>query len=382
MRKMKLISFLLTLCLLLTACTQTGAPAESTRQQAGILEEGAITLSNVTPAPNETVSLLGDYAEAFLEDYYFGIGLDTAAKNNEIYLKTGPTYRYVTFSWECDIESTGYTLTYSMDPDLSDARTLETNTQTVRVPGLYVNTTYYWQVTVNTADGAEYSPVYTFQTADTPRTFYLDGVVNTRDLGGYLTEDGKHRVVQGMIYRGANLDGITGEGMKQATEIFGVKTDLDLRSSGSDNMLYTDKSPILMGQVQYINIPGVSYSSCLPISVTMRNELEVFTNPDNYPIYFHCAAGRDRAGTLAFLLNALLGVPEEKLLADYELTYLSSMAYAAGDMRGHNNMVNFLYNFQMLEGETTQEKAQTYWKNIGLTQQQLDTFYSIMLEDA
>lgn len=381
MVKKQLFSLLLVLFLLLTACAQTGAPGESNQQQVEILEEGTISLSNVTPAPNETVSLLGKYAEAFLEDYYFGIGPDTVAKNNEIYLKFGPTYRYVTFSWECDIESTGYILTYSRNPDLSDARTLETNTQTVRVPGLYVNTTYYWQVTVNTADGSEYSPVYFFQTADTTRTFYLDGVANTRDLGGYLTEDGKHRVVQGMIYRGANLDGITGDGMKQAIDIFGVKTDLDLRSSAADKMLYTDKSPILMGQVQYINIPGVSYSSCLPISGTMRKELEVFTNPDNYPIYFHCSAGRDRAGTLAFLLNALLGVPEEKLLADYELTYLSNKTYPAGDMRGHNNMMAFLENFHRLEGETTQEKAQTYWKNIGLTQEQLDTFYSIMLEE-
>ena len=37
-------------------------------------------------------------------------------------------------------------------------------------------------------------------------------------------------------------------------------------------------------------------------------------------VYFHCAEGADRTGTLAFLIEALLGVSESDLSKDYELT--------------------------------------------------------------
>jgi protein tyrosine/serine phosphatase len=43
----------------------------------------------------------------------------------------------------------------------------------------------------------------------------------------------------------------------------------------------------------------------------------VLADESNYPIFFHCAIGTDRTGTLAYLINGLLGVPEEDLYYDY-----------------------------------------------------------------
>ena len=383
MRKMQLFSLLLAACLLLVACVQTEAPPETTQPVLGHRIDETVLISNISPASGETVSLIGEYAAIFLEDYHFGKGPETVSKQNTVSLRKGPLYNDLTFSWECTGDYTGFTLAYATNKNFSDALTVETEEPTATLSNAFVGKTYFWQVVTHTTAGDNYSPVYSFQTALTRRIIYLEGVSNTRDIGGGYTEDGKHRIKQGLIYRGGNLDQITGQGMKKAVEIYKIKTDLDLRSKGSetDNMLYTDRSPVLYDEIQYINIPGVSYSSALPASSAMRSELEVFTKPENYPIYFHCLAGRDRGGTLAFLLGALLGIPEEELLADYELTYLTDKAYAAGDMRGHNNMIAFLDGFRKLEGETTQQKAQTYWKNIGLTQEQLDTFYSIMLEE-
>ena len=45
--------------------------------------------------------------------------------------------------------------------------------------------------------------------------------------------------------------------------------------------------------------------------------MRVFTNPDNYPVMFHCAVGRDRTGTLAMLLQALCGASKEYIIHDY-----------------------------------------------------------------
>jgi len=38
-------------------------------------------------------------------------------------------------------------------------------------------------------------------------------------------------------------------------------------------------------------------------------------------VCFHCAGGADRTGSLAFLIEALLGVSESDMSKDYELAY-------------------------------------------------------------
>lgn len=286
----------------------------------------------------------------------------------------------VTFAWECTAPNTGYTLAYATDPAFSDARTVQIDTPEYKAEGLFVASDYYWQVVTHTHQGDNYSPVFRFSTADTPRIIAFPNVVNVRDIGGYLTEDGKYRVKQGMVYRGGNLDAVTAEDMKLAVELYGIKTDLDLRSptSETDNMLFADRSP-LFHDVGYINLSGVSYSSALPFSLRMKEELEVFTQQEHYPIYIHCKVGRDRTGTLVFLLGALLGVPEEQLLADYELTYLTSYAYASGDMRGHDNMTQFLEAFKYRPGDTLQEKAENYCLGCGMTQDEINAIRSNLL---
>ena len=38
-------------------------------------------------------------------------------------------------------------------------------------------------------------------------------------------------------------------------------------------------------------------------------------------LYFHCRIGTDRTGTVAYVLEGLLGVPEEDRVEDYELSF-------------------------------------------------------------
>ena len=45
--------------------------------------------------------------------------------------------------------------------------------------------------------------------------------------------------------------------------------------------------------------------------------VRIFADPDNYPVIFHCAIGRDRTGTLAVLLQALCGASKEYIIHDY-----------------------------------------------------------------
>src|SRR5437764_2653237 len=43
-------------------------------------------------------------------------------------------------------------------------------------------------------------------------------------------------------------------------------------------------------------------------------------NPANHPMVFHCTAGKDRTGLMAMLLLGALGIADDDIVRDYELT--------------------------------------------------------------
>ena len=66
----------------------------------------------------------------------------------------------------------------------------------------------------------------------------------------------------------------------------------------------------------------------------------------DYSLYFHCRIGADRTGTLAYLLEGILGVSKENRYRDYELTVFF----------GLDERTRFYYN------KTTNYKKFTYMK--------------------
>ena len=328
------------------------------------------------PANNETVTLINEELVAFLTGHVLGKGLAVAEARKEDLAAAKP----VELSWKCEKENTGYTVIYTTKQDFSDAVKVETTEAKLELTDLFVATTYYWQVVTHTAEGDNYSTVFCFKTAETPRWLTVEGAYNTRDLGGYLTEDGKHRIKQGMIYRGSKLDDVTDKGAEKLLKVYGLKTDLDLRDESDHG--WTGLGSPLGDQVNYVSVKGIGYTSSISShKEQFREELQVFFDESNYPIYGHCSAGRDRCGTLMFHIGALLGMSKEQLLADYEMTYMSAKSYAKGDNKGHDWMYTFLNSFELLEGDTYSEKVEKFWLNNGITQEQIDKLRSIMWED-
>jgi hypothetical protein len=326
-----------------------------------------------SPANNETVTLVNEEVTKFLKGYAMGKGLSVANTRQQDASASVP----VTLSWVCDKESTGYTVIYTTKQDFSDAVKIDTAEPTVQLEDLFVGTTYYWQVVTHAEKQDYYSTVFCFKTAETPRLIYMKGVDNARDVGGYMTVDGQHKVAQGMIYRGARLNDITEEGIEKARDVYKIKTDLDLRRK-TDNG-YSDVTPLQ--NAQYINISVIDYNGAYSYPDEMRDAIALCAKRESYPIYVHCSAGRDRTGTMLFIIGALLGVPEEDLCADFELTYLTRRSYANGDLTGHNSFLSFLEKFKAYEGTTLQEKAESYCKSIGVTDEQIQSIRSILLEE-
>ena len=230
--------------------------------------------------------------------------------------------------------------------------------------------TYLWQVD---AEG-EASSVGSFQTDSTaPTMFYVDGISNVRDMGGFRTKDGGC-VRCGKIYRTSEMDrhvNITEEG-KETMYALGMKTDLDIRGKGECPHAVLDRT-----KVDYINIPLAAYDARFT-----REQMEryretylLLTAPSVYPVFIHCWGGIDRTGTWLYILGAMLGMKEEDLGLDYELSSFSRWGKRS---RRSEQFEAFLAGLGKY-GDNVNVAAVNFLRACGVTDEQMDKIRSIMI---
>ena len=307
------------------------------------------------------------------------------AGENYYSLKDKYVMEGVTLTWTADTPTDEYEVAISTAEDLAGAVVFGCNQTQLHIDDLFVDTQYYWQITAKYETGEEKSAIYSFKTAKTPRTIYLEGVKNTRDIGGKITEDGK-TVRQGMAYRGARLDQITSNGIHSALATYDIKTDLDLRKSGEGTA--GGISP-LGEDVQYFNYScpyywggqnGIDYAANY---ANMASAIKAFANKDNYPIYFHCSIGRDRTSMVSMLILGVLGVSTTDIFMDYELSFLTDRTFY--DSTSPTHMVDiFMDTYGHIASYagayTFQEGCENYLLEIGVTAEEIAAIRSIMLE--
>lgn len=333
-----------------------------------------------TPKDGETIALLSGNVYEFCANYSKGIAIDYYKKYTDTYMPTA-----VHIEWE-DLEGNPiYYLKIGQKNDLSDARVYKTGAIDEYVEDLYAGCDYYYEVEATVSDQVYSTGIIHFKTQDLPRTVLIANVKNTRDIGGCYVNGGR-RVKQGAIYRGANLDAISDAGIEKMVDDFGIKTVLDLREP-----VYAPSTSPLGGNTNLINISGYQYQTGLQREAywpTIKNELLVFANSNNYPIYMNCNLGRDRTGTLCFLLEALAGMSELDIYRDFELSYFSGNANNGGGFvnpteytkTNFDTMYNYIRNYES-SSKTLQENASAYMiKCLGLTQAQLTQIKENMLE--
>jgi protein-tyrosine phosphatase len=162
-----------------------------------------------------------------------------------------------------------------------------------------------------------------------PHQFVLAGhVQNARDLGGLPTAP-EGQVACGSLFRGPPLAGLTQAGCSEVAAL-GIRTVIDLRIESERT---TKPNSACVGADQVfapLPIPyGVSpaeYSADLN-APAIAAAFQAFTDPDAYPIYFHCTWGRDRTGVVAALLLLSLGASREDVMQEYLLSKTSVGAY-------------------------------------------------------
>lgn len=107
------------------------------------------------------------------------------------------------------------------------------------------------------------------------------------------------------------------------------------------------------------------------------------------PVLIHCAAGRDRTGTMAILILGLLGVSEGDISKDYELTYFSPRDWSMWVEQDPDNYLHtrtqegsfvaackYLWDFG---GATFAKSVEKYLLSIGVTAKDIEDIRTAML---
>ena len=239
-------------------------------------------------------------------------------------------------------------------------------------------------------------------TVSGPRSLYVEGVENIRDIGGWgKFEDGTYKtyIKQGLLYRSGRFNEdkadpvnvtIKDSGLYEMNNHFKIKTEIDLRRVTTNEVgSLINKSP-LGDNVNYIQLPmAYGGNNILTFKGTLSNDSAEYDNPaaikqffelladeNNYPIDFHCSIGKDRTGCMAYLVEGLLGFDQETMYRDYMFTnYADAGMCKISDINDrYGDTLNKYEN-----GATINEKIYNYLNEvIGVSSTDLNKIINIL----
>ena len=308
----------------------------------------------VSPSKDEEIQItpkpLMDYINAKTEkEQIEAISKAKETQNKDL------TCTSVKLSWEKD-GSANYTVYLADNENFENAIEVKISSlsSSYLAENLIPNTTYYWKVKgTKTKDTSEVS---TFKTVGTSVRFIkASGAYNIRDLGGWKA--GEKTIRYGKLFRGSLLNNLNNwadldeNGKKVFNDTLKIQTEIDLRTTGKDDgeqkeCIFNPSKKYIQAQLgqynrildpesfaqangmnSYHDLATSDYNKAISndgISVkSLREIFETLSDEKNYPVYFHCNAGADRTGTLAYLIEGLLGVTYEDTVRDFELTSFS-----------------------------------------------------------
>lgn len=195
----------------------------------------------------------------------------------------------------------------------------------------------------------------TIDTTAFPQSIGLTGIVNARELGGYISEDGR-KVKRGVLLRTGALSGMTEADRTCLMEQYHLTDVIDFRTSFEcaaapdpvmDPVAYhpirildeqgsqtagmaaaaTGEGFPLEKLVEYIKSgkvhPEDMYVDIVQSAASKegyRKFFECLLEHKEGALLWHCSAGKDRTGLGAAFLLTILGVNRQTVLEDYSLT--------------------------------------------------------------
>ena len=163
----------------------------------------------------------------------------------------------------------------------------------------------------------------------------FEALSNFRDVGGHVTADGR-KLRSGLVYRSDALCFVTERDRALLRETLRIRTIVDLRTSMEhERMGRYDLAdvgevvhlPVLDGALisekahdGSLDLASMYQAIAFDHADEIALVLTLLADPDRLPAIISCTAGKDRTGIVVGVLLAMLSVPEETVLADYELS--------------------------------------------------------------
>ena len=260
----------------------------------------------------------------------------------------------------------------------------DSGTLTNLVPGQ----TYKWE---QTSDNTVYG--YVTATADHGTRFIDAGSTNNvRDLGGLEVDTDGNGTIDGTLkygrlYRGGKVVGGSA-GVEAITNLAKVSDntpgeiiEYDVAGDQPANFPLAESYPVIHYNFDYDTNDLTNYNAA-------RNAINAIMDDviDGGSIYFHCRVGADRTGTVAYLLEGLLGVPNETRYREYELTHLGGLSDRTRYYKQKDASNNKKFVFMMDYVLETDDIMTWYMKGSSDTptlhpdQDRIDAFRQAMIE--
>ena len=302
--------------------------------------------------------------------------------------------------WECFNGTTNLHIQISDNASFETVpvdKALNSTDTTLWVDNLMPGSTYYYRIYADFPDGVTrvmYSSA--FRIDGKVLMLKSENLYNIRDLGGWTGMDG-YKVKYDVLYRGSrlrqnkSLDGsgkTFTESVRQLKNDYKFNAEIDFRTA--DDVTATTSVFGNKVQAKYLKVPTAN--ECLGENIlsgdayiTAMNSIIAWARL-NKKIYLASSLGAERVGTMAFLINGLLGVSESDLAKDYELSSFTEDSLARGKefKRTNDDYVAMVNKIKTLEGSTLQVKIFNYFLNgvngTAVAEEDLKWFICYMLD--
>lgn len=204
------------------------------------------------------------------------------------------------------------------------------------------------------------------------RLRWINSVTNNfRDLGGWACDGGT--VKYGLLFRSGELNAADADLVKNR---LGISTELDLTGDGI---------PGAITGLRHVGTSDGSYAmyALTPVEAWKINLRAVFDAAKyREPLVFHCAAGADRTGTLACVIEGILGVSQSDCDKDYELTSFYTERRRDLDYQGGSgaDWRRLIGQITALTGSTFRDKCVNFVASLGFTAAEINAFRAAMID--
>ena len=244
--------------------------------------------------------------------------------------------------------------------------------------------TYYWE---KTDDSSVYGYVTATSNGSSTGTRWVDTDVvrNVRDLGGLpvtYTDSNNQTVTgtlaYGRLFRGEKMQNVSAS---EFTNL-GITTEYNVGDEYSSD---THLSDYHLNTVIHYNFDYNSgdennaNSNYMKAWTAVTNIMTDIANTNTTKnIFFHCRVGADRTGTVAYLLEGLLGVPDEQRYEEYGLTNVSGLYDRTRYYKEKSSSNNLKFVFMMGYVKTNADILNWYMSNPNSDMNLVQAFRSAM----